>query len=107
MAARTELGVPLTAREREIALTVADGLTDRQIASRLCISEHTVHAHLRSAYAKTGTGRRTRLLAWLARQEPAPAAPVPGEDARLGTRPGPPRRTSRPAPLHAGAQRMT
>jgi DNA-binding CsgD family transcriptional regulator len=72
MTARTDPDDPLTARERETALLVAEGLTDRQIASRLCISERTVHAHLRSAYAKTGTGSRTRLLAWLARHEPGP-----------------------------------
>lgn len=56
----------LTPRERETALLVAEGLTDRQIASRLSISERTVHAHLRSAYPRTRTGSRTRLLAWLA-----------------------------------------
>jgi DNA-binding CsgD family transcriptional regulator len=56
----------LTLREREVAAVVAEGLTDRQVAWRLAISERTVHAHLRSAYAKTGTGSRTRLLAWLA-----------------------------------------
>jgi DNA-binding CsgD family transcriptional regulator len=67
--AAAALGVPLTAREQEIALAVAEGLTDRQISSRLLISERTVHAHLRAAYAKTGTGSRTRLMAWLARQD--------------------------------------
>jgi DNA-binding NarL/FixJ family response regulator len=59
----------LTAREQQIALGVAEGLTDRQIASQLCISERTVHAHLRSAYAKTGSASRIQLLIWLARQE--------------------------------------
>ncbi len=68
MAVRTAPGLPLTGREMEIALLVADGLTDRQVASRLCISERTVHAHLRTAYAKTGTGTRTRLTIWLIRQ---------------------------------------
>ena len=58
----------LTGREREVAGIVAEGLTDQQIARRLAISERTVHAHLRNAYAKTGTGSRTRLVAWLARQ---------------------------------------
>jgi hypothetical protein len=52
-------------------MLVAEGLTDRQIAARLFISERTVHAHLRAAYAKTGTGSRTRLTAWLARQAQA------------------------------------
>jgi DNA-binding NarL/FixJ family response regulator len=68
MAVRTAPGLPLTSREHEVARLVAEGLTDRQIASRLCISERTVHAHLRAAYAKTGTGTRTRLTLWLARR---------------------------------------
>jgi non-specific serine/threonine protein kinase len=65
MAAGIAPCVSLTAREREVALLVAEGLTDRQIASRLSISERTVHAHLRSGYAKTGTGSRIRLVNWL------------------------------------------
>lgn len=59
-------GAPLTAREREVAGLVAQGLTSQQIASRLVISLRTVHAHLRAAYAKTGTGNRVRLSNWLA-----------------------------------------
>jgi len=59
VAAGTGHHILLTAREREVARAVAEGLTDRQIASRLCISERTVHAHLRPAYAKTETGSRT------------------------------------------------
>lgn len=56
----------LTAREREVGVLVAEGLTSKEIARRLFISKRTVEAHLRHAYAKTGTGSRTRLLAWLA-----------------------------------------
>jgi DNA-binding CsgD family transcriptional regulator len=66
MAARMLAGLPLSDRESEVAHLAAEGLTDRQIASRLCISERTVHSHLRSAYAKTETGTRTRLTLWLA-----------------------------------------
>jgi DNA-binding CsgD family transcriptional regulator len=51
----------LTAREREVAALVAEGLTDRQIASRLVISERTVHAHLRNIYPKTGVRNRAGL----------------------------------------------
>jgi DNA-binding CsgD family transcriptional regulator len=67
-AAAAAPGAVLTARRREVAALVAEGLTDQQIASRLCISIRTVHAHLRAAYAKTGTGSRTQLMAWLAQQ---------------------------------------
>ena len=65
MTDRPERGARLTARERETARLAAEGLTDRQIAARLSISERTVHAHLRSAYAKTETGTRLRLSIWL------------------------------------------
>ena len=35
----------LTRREKEVAVLVARGLTNRQIASELVLSEHTVHHH--------------------------------------------------------------
>lgn len=66
--ARLRHGLPLTAREAEVARLVATGLTNRQIASRMCLSVPTVECHLWSAYAKTGTGTRTRLTLWLARR---------------------------------------
>lgn len=68
MGVRTAPGLPLTGREMEIALLVADGLTDREVASRLCISERTVHAHLRAAFAKTGSRSRVMLAVWVARR---------------------------------------
>ncbi len=74
MAARIELGAPLTMRERETASLVAEGLRDKQIAARLFISERTVHAHLRSAYAKTGATSRVNLVNWLAANTPADPA---------------------------------
>jgi DNA-binding NarL/FixJ family response regulator len=66
MAVRTAPGLPLTGREREVALLAANGLTNRQIAKSLSVSVRTVECHLWSAYAKTGTGTRTRLTLWLA-----------------------------------------
>jgi LuxR family transcriptional regulator, maltose regulon positive regulatory protein len=36
----------LTTRQRDVLRMVADGLSDRQIAHRLAISEHTVHRHI-------------------------------------------------------------
>jgi DNA-binding CsgD family transcriptional regulator len=65
---RPERGTRLTARELETARLAAEGLTDRQIAARMSISERTVHAHLRSAYAKTETGTRLRLSIWLSKE---------------------------------------
>jgi DNA-binding NarL/FixJ family response regulator len=42
----------LTARAVEVLRLVAQGLTNPQIAARLCISPRTVHAHLRAIYGK-------------------------------------------------------
>jgi DNA-binding CsgD family transcriptional regulator/tetratricopeptide (TPR) repeat protein len=42
----------LTRREVEVLRLIAQGLTDAQVAERLVVSAHTVHAHLRSIYGK-------------------------------------------------------
>jgi len=42
----------LTGREAEVLRLVAQGLTDAQVAERLVVSAHTVHAHLRAIYGK-------------------------------------------------------
>lgn len=68
----------LTAREREIAELAARGRTDREIAEALFLSIRTVHAHLRSAYAKLGVAGRGDLAAILAvPPHPAPGGPNP------------------------------
>jgi ATP/maltotriose-dependent transcriptional regulator MalT len=51
----------LTPRERETAELAARGHTDREIADALFVSVRTVHAHLRSAYAKLGIPGRAGL----------------------------------------------
>jgi DNA-binding CsgD family transcriptional regulator len=55
----------LTRREREIAELAARGNSDRAIADILFLSVRTVHAHLRSAYAKLGVTGRGELAAAL------------------------------------------
>lgn len=49
----------LTDREAGILRLVAAGLRDTEIADRLVLSPRTVHAHLRSIYAKFGVSTRT------------------------------------------------
>lgn len=57
----------LTAREREVVRLLADGLSDREIASRLSISPHTVHGHVANLLAKLGVESRTAAAAFAIR----------------------------------------
>jgi len=57
----------LTAREREIAGFLAEGLSNRAIAERLVLSERTVETHVRSILAKLGLANRTQVAAWAGR----------------------------------------
>lgn len=59
---------PLTAREREVAALVARGLTNREIASELFISEATAKRHVENILSKLGLDSRRRLRAWVAEQ---------------------------------------
>ncbi|WP_460443894.1 helix-turn-helix domain-containing protein, partial [Amycolatopsis cihanbeyliensis] len=65
-----EIAVPgLTPQQNRIALLVAGGETNREIARRLVISHRTVDHHLRNIFAKLGVRSRVRLAALLARQD--------------------------------------
>lgn len=59
----------LTAREQEVALLVAAGRTNRQIASRLRLSERTVETHLSNVYRKVGVSSRVMLATLLIRAQ--------------------------------------
>ena len=49
----------LTAREVEVLRLLAQGMTIPQIAKRLILSAHTVHAHVRSIYTKLDLNSRS------------------------------------------------
>jgi LuxR family transcriptional regulator, maltose regulon positive regulatory protein len=53
----------LTAREGEVLCLLADGLTNRQIAERLVVSEHTVHRHVTNLLRKLDLPSRTAAAA--------------------------------------------
>jgi len=65
----------LTAREREVAHLVAQGLTSRQIASRLVISPRTAEGHIQRIMAKLGFTARTQITAWSATDVPREPRP--------------------------------
>jgi len=62
----------LTRRQQEVAALVGRGLTNRQIAEELSISERTVDAHLREILGKLGLDSRVQIAAWVAEQGPLP-----------------------------------
>jgi DNA-binding NarL/FixJ family response regulator len=61
---------PLGKRETEVARLVADGLTNKQIGTRLFISERTVDSHVRSILNKLGFSSRAQIAAWTAAPQP-------------------------------------
>src|SRR5882757_1187601 len=90
----------LTKREEEIAQVVAEGLTNRDIARQLNLTEHTVRNYLFRIFNKLGTSNRLELALYVIKQrgasqgsnlgdaifaEPAPALsgsrPVRGADS--------------------------
>ena len=54
----------LTNREREVLALVANGSSNRQIADRLGISEHTVARHVSNIFDKLGVNSRTQAVAF-------------------------------------------
>jgi non-specific serine/threonine protein kinase len=57
----------LTAREREVAVLVARGLTNRQIAGTLVIAERTADVHVSNILNKLTLTSRAQLAAWVVR----------------------------------------
>ena len=57
----------LTARERQIALLLADGLANRAIADQLAVSERTVESHVRNLLTKLDLTNRTQVATWTLR----------------------------------------
>jgi DNA-binding CsgD family transcriptional regulator len=57
----------LSSREAEVAALVAEGLTNRQIAERLVISERTAQNHVQHILTKLGFATRSQIAAWSTR----------------------------------------
>jgi DNA-binding NarL/FixJ family response regulator len=56
----------LTARESEVAAFLSEGMSNREMADALSISEHTVKSHLKAIFQKTGVASRAQAVARIA-----------------------------------------
>jgi DNA-binding NarL/FixJ family response regulator len=72
----------LSKREMEVVSSVAQGLTNREIAERLSLSQHTIKNYLFRLYDKLGVSSRVELLFMtLSRTSPSePAGSSPGKN---------------------------
>lgn len=59
----------LTTAERRVAMLAIDGLTNREIATRLTVSVKAVEGHLSKVYRKLGIGSRSALIATVTRRD--------------------------------------
>ena len=57
---------PLTRREQDVAVLVARGMSNSQIAASLVISVRTVETHVQHIMDKLGCGTRAQIAAWSA-----------------------------------------
>jgi DNA-binding NarL/FixJ family response regulator len=67
----------LTAREREVLVLLAAGLSNREIAQRLSISERTTRTHVSRILDKLGVRSRTQAALYAIQHGQSPAAPSP------------------------------
>ena len=52
----------ITPRELEVLHLIAEGLSTREMADRLCVSENTVKTHTSRVFDKLGASRRTQAV---------------------------------------------
>ncbi|GAA1925383.1 response regulator [Streptantibioticus ferralitis] len=64
-----DLGVALTAREREILGLIGEGLRNREIAAKLVISEATVKTHINNLFAKADLHSRADAVRYALRNQ--------------------------------------
>jgi non-specific serine/threonine protein kinase len=63
---------PLTRREQEVAVLIAEGHTNREIGERLVITEWTVDTHVRHILTKLGLRSRAQVAAWAVERRMSP-----------------------------------
>jgi DNA-binding NarL/FixJ family response regulator len=65
----------LTPREREVAALLLRGMSNRQIAEELVITERTAETHVCRILSKLGLGSRAQIAAWVMDHTPADNRP--------------------------------
>ncbi len=74
----------MTAREIEVLALVAEGLSNRRIAERLVVSEHTVHRHMANIYVRLGVSTRAAAVAFAAEHDLLPCRGPSVQDGPFG-----------------------
>ena len=64
----------ITRRQEELIASISEGLSNKEIAQRFGLSEHTVKAHLNRIYRKFGVTSRSKLMAQAMKGRPAASA---------------------------------
>jgi non-specific serine/threonine protein kinase len=68
-AERRRTAAPLLSnRERQVAVLVAQGLTNREIAETLSLTRRTIGTHLEHIFAKLGVQARAEVAVWITRE---------------------------------------
>ena len=67
---RMDAGPRLTRRGREVVALVARGLSNREIADQLVLSERTVEAHVTHVLSKLGVRSRAQAAVWTVEHNP-------------------------------------
>jgi DNA-binding CsgD family transcriptional regulator len=75
---RNNANCPLSAREVDVVRCVAEGLTNREIAQRLKLTEHTVKNYLFRIFDKLGVSSRVEVVLYAFGQGSTPyTSPIP------------------------------
>jgi two-component system NarL family response regulator len=74
----------LTNREREVVLMIGNGASNKEIARRLKVTDHTVKAHLTAVFRKLDLPGRVQLALLASEYDRNPAEPVRSDDRSSG-----------------------
>jgi len=97
---QTSDGSLLSARERDVVRCLADGLTNREIAQRLKLTEHTVKNYLFRIFDKLGVSSRVEVVLYaLGTGVPRNSEPQENQEQKRAQIEAVRPRTLSPAPL--------